>query len=146
MHKFKNKWLWQALLALLLLASFQAAHAEGSLVARLSTTSQDITTGDVIPLALQVITHPSGTRPGIESAQPGLRAAHQALVARLECLEQRRELRPGSSPRAAQLLMSLAHDWALVHAAHLHGQLLAEVNGNASHRGKKHAQYAGQGQ
>ena len=73
---------------------------------------------DVIPLALQVITHPSGMWPGLEHAQPGLHQAYVALVSRLGSFEQHGQTRPGTAARTAQLLMSLAHDWALVHAAH----------------------------
>ena len=73
---------------------------------------------DVIPLALQVITHPSGLSAGIEHAQPGLRETYVALVSRLEWFESQGQLRASTAARAAQLLMSLAHDWALVHAAH----------------------------
>ncbi len=75
---------------------------------------------DIIPLALQVMTHPSGARPDLERAQPGLQEAQRALVVRIEVLAGRGELRPGSAQSAARLLMSLAHDWALGHA--MHGQ------------------------
>ncbi len=74
---------------------------------------------EVIPLALQVITHPSGLHAGIEHAQPGLGQAQRALAARLEWFESQGQLRPGTAARTSQLLMSLAHDWALGHAAHL---------------------------
>ncbi len=73
---------------------------------------------DIIPLALQVITHPSDARPDLERAQPGMHQAHQALIARIESLARRGEVRAGSEPSAARLLMSLAHDWALGHAMH----------------------------
>ena len=65
MHRIKNRWLWQALLAALLLAAggaaFNTAHAQEALVATLSANSTDITVGDVIPLTLRV-THPAGWR------------------------------------------------------------------------------------
>ncbi len=73
---------------------------------------------DVIPLALQVITHPSGVRPGIEHAQPGLLETHRALVQRLEWFEERGHLRSGTATTAAQILMGLAHEWGLIHGAH----------------------------
>ncbi len=65
MDRIKNRWLWQALFAALLLAAgganFNTAHAQDTLVASLSVDSQDFTVGDVIPLTLRVI-HPSGWR------------------------------------------------------------------------------------
>jgi len=65
MYRIKNRWLWQALLAALLLAAggaaFNTAHAQDALDATLSANSTDITVGDVIPLTLRV-THPAGWR------------------------------------------------------------------------------------
>jgi hypothetical protein len=65
MKKIKNRWLWQALIVILLLASggatFGTAQAQDSLVATLSTDSHEITVGDVVPLTLRV-THPAGWR------------------------------------------------------------------------------------
>lgn len=70
MDKIKNTWLWQALFAVLLLASgaatFNTAYAQDTLAATLSINSSDInaadiTVGDVIPLTLRV-THPAGWR------------------------------------------------------------------------------------
>ena len=65
MERIKNRWLWQALFAVLLLAAggatFNTAQAQEALVAALSANSHDITVGDVIPLTLRV-THPAGWR------------------------------------------------------------------------------------
>lgn len=68
--------------------------------------------GEVIPLAIQIITHPSGHRPSMERAQAGLAELHKALAARLAWFESQKLVRPGTAKRTAQLLMSLAHDWA----------------------------------
>ena len=65
MDRIKNRWLWQALFVVLLLAAggaiFNTAHAQDILAATLSVDSQEITVGDVIPLTLRV-THPAGWR------------------------------------------------------------------------------------
>lgn len=65
MDKFKHRWFWEAVFAILLLtasgATFITASAEGNLVATLSVGSRDNTVGDVIPLTLHV-THPAGWR------------------------------------------------------------------------------------
>jgi hypothetical protein len=65
MNKIKNRWLWQTLFAVLLLAAsgaiFITANAQGNLVATLSVGNRHITVGDVIPLTLRV-THPAGWR------------------------------------------------------------------------------------
>ena len=65
MNRPKNRFLWKALFAVLLLAAggaiFTTAHAQEALTATLSANSADITVGDVIPLTLRV-THPAGWR------------------------------------------------------------------------------------
>jgi hypothetical protein len=72
--------------------------------------------GEVIPLAIQVITHPGAPGPGIEHAQSGLARLHRALTARLAWFESQKLVRRSTAKRTAQLLMSLAHDWAIGHA------------------------------
>jgi AcrR family transcriptional regulator len=71
---------------------------------------------DVIPLAIQVITHPGAPGPGVEHAQSALGELHKALVSRLAWFERHKLVRPSTAKRTAQLLMSLAHDWAISHA------------------------------
>ena len=65
METIKNTRLWRMLLLILILAAsgvpFKTAQAQGILDATLSTDSQNITVGDVIPLTLRV-THPGGWR------------------------------------------------------------------------------------
>jgi AcrR family transcriptional regulator len=72
--------------------------------------------GEVIPLAIQIITHPAAHGPGVEHAQSGLAQLHKALAARLAWFESQELVRPSTAKRTAQLLMSLAHDWAIGHA------------------------------
>jgi AcrR family transcriptional regulator len=72
--------------------------------------------GEVIPLAIQVITHPSAADPGIEHAQSGLARLHKSLAARLAFFENQKRVRRSTAKRTARLLMSLAHDWAIGHA------------------------------
>jgi AcrR family transcriptional regulator len=72
--------------------------------------------GEVIPLALQIITHPAAHPTSVERAQPGLAELQKALAARLAWFEARGLVRPSTARRTAQLLMSLAHDWAVGHA------------------------------
>ena len=66
----------------------------------------------VIPLALRVMTHPSFDPATFSRALPeNHQTLQQALTVRLAVLGRRGEL--AASPAAAQLLVSLAHDWAL---------------------------------
>jgi AcrR family transcriptional regulator len=71
---------------------------------------------EVIPLAIQIITHPSAHRTRVERAQLGLTQLHKALVARLAWFEAHGHVRPSTAQRTAQLLLSLSHDWAIGHA------------------------------
>jgi AcrR family transcriptional regulator len=68
---------------------------------------------EVIPLAIQVIAHPAADLSAFEHAHTGLGRLHGALAARLARFEHRGLVRRSTSARAARLLMSLAHDWAL---------------------------------
>ena len=72
--------------------------------------------GEVIPLAIQVITHPAAHGPGRERAQSGLAELRKGLAARLAWFEAQKLVRPSTAKRTAQLLVSLAHDWAIRHA------------------------------
>jgi AcrR family transcriptional regulator len=69
--------------------------------------------GEVIPLAIQIIAHPAAHGPGRQRAKSGLSQLHEALAARLAWFEAQEVVRPSTAKRTAQLLMSLAHDWAL---------------------------------
>jgi AcrR family transcriptional regulator len=69
--------------------------------------------GEVLPLALRLITHPSfdyKSLGGVHAFQERLR---QGLLLRLTWFEGRRRLRRGTAGAVTQLLISLAHDWAL---------------------------------
>lgn len=72
--------------------------------------------GEVIPLALQIIAHPSARTAGLEHAQTGMAQLRSGLVRRLSWFEEQGGARAGVAKRTAQLLMSLAHDFALGHS------------------------------
>jgi AcrR family transcriptional regulator len=83
---------------------------------------------EVIPLAIQVIAHPSAHHAGMERAQAGLAQLHKGLVARLAWFQAQGLVRPSTARHTAQLLTSLAHDWALGHAGlHPAGRHKAQV-------------------
>jgi AcrR family transcriptional regulator len=70
--------------------------------------------GEVIPLALRVMTHPSFDPGSLARAQPTAAAALQeGLAERLASLARRKRLVMPSASVTAGLLVSLAHDWAL---------------------------------
>lgn len=71
----------------------------------------------VIPLALQVIMHPSHMSTHFAQAQPGLLGFHKALTARLQWFEEQGIFKRDTAARTTRLVLSLAHDWALTHAA-----------------------------
>jgi AcrR family transcriptional regulator len=69
--------------------------------------------GEVIPVALRIITHPSFTRESLSHAQTVPEKLREGLVVRLKWFEGERQLRKASSDALARLLINLAHDWAL---------------------------------
>jgi AcrR family transcriptional regulator len=70
--------------------------------------------GEVIPLALRVMTHPSFEPGSLGRAQPRGGSILQAgLAERLTALVSRKRLATASVAVSARLLVSLAHDWAL---------------------------------
>jgi AcrR family transcriptional regulator len=70
--------------------------------------------GDVIPLALRVMTHPSFDPGSLARAQPNAAAVLQAsLTERLASLSGRQRIMTKSESVTARVLVSLAHDWAL---------------------------------
>jgi AcrR family transcriptional regulator len=70
--------------------------------------------GEVIPLALHVMTHPSFDPASLAHAHPGARAVLvEGLAERLAVLARRGELAMPSAAVTARLLVGLAHDWAL---------------------------------
>jgi AcrR family transcriptional regulator len=73
--------------------------------------------GEVIPLALHLMMHPSFDRGMFQRMQAGGPAElKDGLARRLTALARRGELRLSSAKATARLLVSLAHDWALGHA------------------------------
>lgn len=70
--------------------------------------------GEVIPLALRVMAHPSFDPAALARAQPNAAATLRGQLAeRLASLARRKRLAPQSVYLTARLLVSLAHDWAL---------------------------------
>jgi AcrR family transcriptional regulator len=70
---------------------------------------------DVIPLALQMMTHPSFDPAARAHARPGGPGAlRQGLAERLESLARRGRIATPSPAVTARLLIGLAHDWALM--------------------------------
>jgi AcrR family transcriptional regulator len=69
---------------------------------------------DIIPLALRVMTHPSFDPTSLARAQPkGPAVLREGLTERLASLAKRNRIVTSSESVTAQLLVSLAHDWAL---------------------------------
>jgi AcrR family transcriptional regulator len=70
--------------------------------------------GEVIPLALRVMMHPSFDPARLAHAHPGGPAVLvEGLAERLAALARRGQLATPSEAVTARLLLSLAHDWAL---------------------------------
>jgi AcrR family transcriptional regulator len=69
---------------------------------------------DIIPVHLRVLMHPSFDPDRLARAHPGgMAVISEALSERLAALARRGELAAPRTAVAAQLLVSLAHDWAL---------------------------------
>jgi len=69
---------------------------------------------EVIPLALRVVTHPSFDPAALARAKPNAaEILRDGLTQRLKSLARRKQIARGSEAKAARLLVSLAHDWAL---------------------------------
>jgi len=69
--------------------------------------------GDVIPLGLHVLMHPSFDRAAIGRAQIGPARLEEGLLRRLTWFESRKQIRKATAHPAARLLVHLAHDAAL---------------------------------
>jgi AcrR family transcriptional regulator len=69
--------------------------------------------GEVLPLAVRLITHPSFDHKSLGRAQAAPEKLRQGLIARLQRFESRGELRRSVAEPLAQMLVNLAHDWAL---------------------------------
>jgi AcrR family transcriptional regulator len=69
---------------------------------------------ETIPVGLRVMTHPSFDHTKLSKMEPGGPAAlREGLSERLESLVNRGELATSNVKVAAQVVLSLAHDWAL---------------------------------
>jgi AcrR family transcriptional regulator len=69
--------------------------------------------GEVLPLAIRLITHPSFDRNHLSHGQPAAVKLQQGLAERLGWFEKQKKLRKATAGPAAQLMVRLAHDWAL---------------------------------
>jgi AcrR family transcriptional regulator len=79
--------------------------------------------GEVIPLAVRVMAHPSFDHASLARAQPtGAAVLQEALAVRLASLVRRKQMVTPSEALAARLLVHLAHDWAL-------GRVLSPADG-----------------
>jgi AcrR family transcriptional regulator len=76
--------------------------------------------GEVIPLALRVMTHPS-FQPGTLGRPRGAAVIQEALAVRIASLARRQRIVAPTVTLTARLLVSLAHDWALT-SVFVHGQ------------------------
>jgi AcrR family transcriptional regulator len=70
---------------------------------------------EVLPIAIQVMIHPSFDMSSFSKNRPANAAGtlETGLLHRLEALQRRKAISAGSPTSAARLLTSLAHDWAL---------------------------------
>jgi AcrR family transcriptional regulator len=69
--------------------------------------------GEVLPLAIRLVTHPSFDRNNLTHGQPAAIKMQHGLVERLTAFEKEKQIRRGTAAPIAQLLVRLAHDWAL---------------------------------
>jgi AcrR family transcriptional regulator len=69
--------------------------------------------GEILPLALRLMTHPSFEPKSLGHAHAGPERLREGLAIRLKWLEGRKVLRRGTAQPLAQLVFSLAHDSAL---------------------------------
>ena len=72
--------------------------------------------GQVLPVALRLVTHPAFDRSTLGRALSGPARMHASLVGHLNTFAKQKRMRRGVEAATAQLLVSLAHDWALGHA------------------------------
>ena len=81
----------------------------------LATTIERLTEyfGEVLPLGLRLITHPSFDHKSLARAQTAPEKLREGLVRRLAWFEGEKRLRRSTDETLAQILISLAHDWAL---------------------------------
>jgi AcrR family transcriptional regulator len=69
--------------------------------------------GEVLPLALRVITHPSFDHKSLGQSQAAPAKLQEGLTRRLSWFEGQRKLRRNAAGPTARLLISISHDWAL---------------------------------
>jgi AcrR family transcriptional regulator len=69
--------------------------------------------GEVLPLGLRIIAHPSFDPKSLGQAPAGLKKLREGLVRRLKWFESEGRLRRATAETLGQLMINLAHDWAL---------------------------------
>jgi AcrR family transcriptional regulator len=69
--------------------------------------------GEVLPLAVRLITHPSFDHRSLGRVHAGQEKLREGLLVRLTWFERGKRLRRATAESLTQLLISLAHDWAL---------------------------------
>jgi AcrR family transcriptional regulator len=81
----------------------------------LATTAEHLADyfGEVLPLGLRLMAHPSFDSKSLGRAQAAPEKLREALARRLGWFEREKRLRHSTAETLAQLLISLAHDWAL---------------------------------
>jgi AcrR family transcriptional regulator len=72
--------------------------------------------GEVLPLALRVITHPSFDRGTLAHAQGARARLREGLEQRLVWFAKQKKIRRSAAGPAADAIVCFAHDWALGHA------------------------------
>jgi len=73
--------------------------------------------GEVIPIGMRVMTHPSFDRTALSRSQSAPSRLQEGLARRLGWFAQQKRVRKSAVEPTAQLLVSLSHDWALRHVA-----------------------------
>jgi len=72
--------------------------------------------GEVLPLALRIVTHPSFDRNNLVRAHAAVEKLQAALALRLKWIADHHRMRPSAVEPTAQLVVGIAHDLALAHA------------------------------
>jgi AcrR family transcriptional regulator len=86
---------------------------------------------EVIPLALRIMLHPSFDRAAMGRAQAGAVRLHEGLAQRLGWFEAEKQIRDGTGPLSAQLLVSLAHHAGLPGSTQSAAQRMRELEAMA---------------
>lgn len=72
--------------------------------------------GEVLPLALRILTHPSFDRDALVRAHGTVAKLQAGLALRLKWMAEHHRVRPSAVEPTAQIVVGIAHDAALAHA------------------------------